>query len=125
MQMIFRWCQAFETSTTELNLHTDSTEVRIFLCKKQKNFWKKANPKTCSEPSSRRYISKYIIFSSDCQKNLAGKALKFDIFWNEFWISVILALVFSKWVHARETWPKGVIKEEIFQEAAQKYAHII
>ena len=24
-----------------------------------------------------------------------------------------------------ETWPKGVIKEEIFQEAAQKYAHII
>ena len=124
MQMIFRWCQAFETST-ELNLHTDSTEVRIFLCKKQKFFWKKANPKTCSEPSSRRYTSKYIIFSSDCQKNLAGKALKFDIFWNEFWISVILALVFSKWVHARETWPKGVIKEEIFQEAAQKYAHII
>ena len=96
-----------------------------FPLQKTKLFLKKVNPKTCSEPSSRRYTSEYIIFPSDCQNDLAGKALKFDIFWNEFWISVILALVFSKWVHARETWPKGVIKEEIFQEAAQKYAHII
>ena len=116
MQMIFRWCQAFETST-ELNLHTDSNEVRIFLYKKQKKILEKSK--------SKDLFRAFFLFLLDCQNNLAGKALKFDIFWNEFWISVILALVFSKWVHARETWPKGVIKEEIFQEAAQKYAHII
>ena len=114
MQMIFRWCQAFETST-ELNLHTDSNEVRIFLYKKQKTFFEKSKSKDLFAD-----ILLNISYSPQ-----TGKALKFDIFWNEFWISVILALVFSKWVHARETWPKGVIKEEIFQEAAQKYAHII